>query len=189
MKIKIEPYSDHWELNYEKLKCVYIDKLKGLSVDIQHVGSTSVKGLAAKPIIDIDIIIENSELLNPVTKELIELGYSYQGNLGITGRYAFSKSHPFVPFKEDESEVIDHNLYVCELNCIALENHLQFRDYLRKHPKAVLEYASLKYNIAASTQDIKVYVAEKTAFITKILEHCGMPLSAIELIKDSNNLR
>lgn len=188
MKINIETYSDQWEINYEKLKCLFIQYLEGFSVDIQHVGSTSVKGLAAKPIIDIDIIIENLDFLDPVAEQLTELGYCYQGNLGIPGRYAFSKKHPFVPFKEEEGEVIDHNLYVCELNCIALENHLQFRDYLRTHPKAVREYATLKYNIAASTQDIKEYVAEKTAFITEILEHCGLPSSAIEVIKDSNKL-
>ncbi|MDQ8141439.1 GrpB family protein [Chryseobacterium sp. CFS15] len=188
MKIIIEPYSDDWKLKYEKIEYILKHYLDGLYSDIQHVGSTSVKGLAAKPIIDIDIIIQNLTVRDFITEKLTAMGYCYQGTLGIPGRYSFSQKHPFAPFNKESKEAITHNLYVCESGCVALENHLQFRNYLRNHPTAVKEYADLKYRIAASTEDINEYVAQKTAFITTILKECGLPSSAIQAIRDSNKL-
>lgn len=186
MKITIEPYTATWDLNYQKLRGVIRNLVKGLDTDIQHVGSTSVPGLAAKPIIDIDIIVDNVASLPSITEKLEAVGYRSLGSMGIPGRYAFSQNRPSVPFGDKDSIYIKHNLYVCEKNSTALKNHLLFRDYLRNNTDAVMAYSALKYKIAAQTTDIDQYVAQKTEFIISILIKCGLTVEALQEIRTSN---
>ena len=88
-RVVVVDYSPEWPLAFEQLKQLYTATLNGLITDIQHVGSTSVPGLAAKPVIDIDVIIESSHQLAPVVDKLAAIGYQHCGNLGIEGREAF----------------------------------------------------------------------------------------------------
>lgn len=81
-QIIIQDYSPQWQRDFELLKAVFADRLNGLISDIQHVGSTSVVGLAAKPVIDIDLIIDDREMLNEVTAALSTLGYEHIGDMG-----------------------------------------------------------------------------------------------------------
>src|ERR1043165_3962036 len=124
--ILIAEYSADWPLNFERLKAVYLQTLAGIKADVQHVGSTSVPGLAAKPVIDIDIIIESKEELPDVVAGLVTLGYEHVGDLGIAEREAFKPTRSTAPVSE-----IKHNLYVCIKGSVSLQNHLVFRDYLR----------------------------------------------------------
>ncbi|MBD3581309.1 GrpB family protein [Flavobacterium selenitireducens] len=183
--IKIEPYSSLWPIAYKQLRDVYELHLEGLFQEIQHVGSTSVDGLAAKPILDIDIIIEGEAQLAEIIYRLQDLGYSYVGTLGLPGRHAFTAKEPNVPLK-GEAKCMSHNLYVCINGSLSLENHLQFRDYLRAHPESVKEYATLKRELASKARTLEWYVAQKTAFITGVLQNCGFSEDAIDTIRSVN---
>ena len=89
--ISIEEANPEWSNIFQKLKDVIQQELKGIIIDIIHVGSTSIPNLAAKPIIDIDVIIETRELLPEISLKLQKLGYRHNGDQGIPGREAFKR--------------------------------------------------------------------------------------------------
>lgn len=176
--IIIEDYSPQWPVEYERLKKIYEQHLGHLAGDIQHVGSTSVPGLSAKPILDIDIIIDDENKLPTVIKILEGIGYAYAGDLGIKDRYAF---------RAPSSSTVAHHLYVCLAGSDSLLNHLKFRDYLRANPEAAAQYGTLKKQLAiAFADDIDGYVEQKTAFITGVLERSGFAEDVIKAIALQN---
>ena len=129
-------------------------------IHIEHVGSTAVTGLAAKPIIDIDVVIPSRADLPDAIARLATLGYVYQGELGIISREAFKRPPESPP----------QNLYVCAEDSPELRRHLAFRDYLRAHPDDARRYAELKRELAARyVTDIDRYVDGKAEFIEAIL--------------------
>lgn len=84
------PYDSNWRNEFEKIK-LYLERTLGNTIlGIEHVGSTSIEGLAAKPIIDLDVIIESYNNFEEVKSRLEVLGYSYEGDLGIKNRQAFA---------------------------------------------------------------------------------------------------
>ena len=89
--IIVEDYNPIWPTYFESFRQVYNQYAGDFLIDIQHVGSTSVPGLAAKPIIDIDIIVADEKNKLAVIKALAVLGYQHQGDLGVKGREAFKK--------------------------------------------------------------------------------------------------
>ena len=84
--IEIVAYDEKWEKAFSLLENVLVNTLEDLILCIEHVGSTSVKGLGAKPIIDLDIVIENDQLLPNIIQKLSRLGYIHEVDLGIKGR-------------------------------------------------------------------------------------------------------
>lgn len=96
------------------IESILTNKLNGIALRIEHVGSTSVPGLAAKPILDIDIVIESMEHLPRVIRKLDELGYVHEGNLGIKNREAFARRDIYVPYGSQGNEKFKHYLYVCD---------------------------------------------------------------------------
>ena len=141
----IHPYSPDWNTHFESIKNVLDKCLQGLDYTIEHVGSTAVPGLAAKPIIDIDIVFNDLSTF-PLIKQALELiGYFHNGNQGIDDREVFKR----VGTKQHEVlDTIKHHLYVCSANSPALIRHLITRDYLRNNEWAKAEYQQLKYVIA-----------------------------------------
>lgn len=181
-RVVVVDYLPEWPLAFEQLKQLYTATLNGLITDIQHVGSTSVPGLAAKPVIDIDVIIESSHQLAPVVDKLAAIGYQHCGNLGIEGREAFK-------YRKETTgmELPAHNLYVCLAGCISLQNHLLLRNYLLANPAALAQYSSLKKQLAGKYEfDIDKYVEGKTAFIVDILGRCGLDAEALKSITEAN---
>ncbi|HEU4718082.1 MAG TPA: GrpB family protein [Bacteroidia bacterium] len=173
-KIVIEEYSPQWAEIFLQLKTVFEIKAGKFLSGIHHVGSTSVPGLPAKPIIDIDLVIDEKEHFGPVKSILDDLGYDHAGDLGIDEREVFKRRDEFVPWGETQREWPLHNLYVCRNSITALKNHLAFRDYLRENPVKRDEYGALKKQIAAAhPHDIDAYVREKTDFVIKALRAKG----------------
>ena len=132
--MKVVDYDPEWSLEFERLRAVYMQHLGCLNVDVQHVGSTSVPGLAAKPIIDIDIIVESEATVAAAIKALRELGYIHLGDRGIVGRQAFERASEDVPYSVAQHTWPLHHLYVCVAGGTSLRNHLVFRDYLGPCP-------------------------------------------------------
>ncbi len=141
-KIIIADYSEEWPVLFNRLKNIYANTLGELVTGIEHVGSTSVKGLKAKPVIDIDIIIKDKDKLPPVIKILETLGYTHCGDLGINGREAFKCNSETVPLDGSNTIWPKHHLYVCLDGCDSLKNHLQFRNHLRAYPEQAQAYGN-----------------------------------------------
>jgi GrpB-like predicted nucleotidyltransferase (UPF0157 family) len=152
----IQPYNPEWASMFAALHSFLMEQLRGLDLAVHHVGSTSVPGLAAKPIIDIDIGYASQSDFPVVVSRLETLGYSHVGDQGIPGRDAFKRAQP--ADQHPVADTIQHHLYACWNQNDELRRHILFRDYLRKNADARREYAALKQRIAAETgQDRKRY--------------------------------
>lgn len=165
--IVVVPYDNNWKLQFETIRAEIQDALGELALSIEHVGSTSVEGLSAKPIIDIDVVIENESKLQAVVEKLAEIGYEHEGNLGIVGREAFGYT--------GKEHLQNHHLYVCTKDSPELKRHLTFRDYLRSHEEAVREYSRIKEEGAKLfPNDIDGYISYKTGWIENVYREIGL---------------
>jgi GrpB-like predicted nucleotidyltransferase (UPF0157 family) len=164
--ILVVPYDPAWPVEFEKIKCELEAVLEGSFLSIEHVGSTSVPGLWAKPIIDIDIVIEKGSF--PAVKEkLAAIGYEHVGDLDIPTREAFKYS--------GKEHLMEHHLYVCESDSPELHRHLVFRDHLRNHPEDRDRYSRIKEEMARLyPHDIDAYLAGKGPLILEIYRKCGL---------------
>jgi GrpB-like predicted nucleotidyltransferase (UPF0157 family) len=174
--IRIEEYSDDRPADFAVLRDRISCCLGNLASAIEHVGSTSVPGLAGKDKIDIDVV-SPMEHLTAIIELLTRIGYTYRGNLGIAGREVF----------EPPAEGYPHNLYVCSPGALSLRNHLTVRDHLRSHPAEAAAYADLKRRLAAEFPfDRSAYVAGKTEFIIAILARYGLSEEDLDSIRGDN---
>ena len=173
--IIVVPYNEKWPEEFEKIRERIATAVGDLTLSIEHVGSTSVKGLWAKPIIDMDVIIKSRDDLSEIKKRLLKIDYHHEGNLGIEGREAF--------WYEDKFDLMTHNMYVCALDCAELKRHLKYRDYLRSHPEAVEEYSKIKREAAALyPHDIDSYIRHKDPVGKELFKKCGIMNKKGELI-------
>ena len=188
-RIIIEDYNSNWAVEFNKLKNMISKHIKSEKIEIEHVGSTSILGLKAKPIIDIDIIIDDDSNKGEVISELSNLGYLHVGDLGISGREAFKRQDSKTPLDESNSDWHQHNLYLCIKGSIGLNNHLNFRNYLRGNQDKIIEYGKLKNKLAEKYPfDIDAYIDGKTNFIVDILSKTGIKERDINLIADENRI-
>ncbi|MGM7701525.1 GrpB family protein [Pseudalkalibacillus sp. Hm43] len=170
-KIDLRPYDPEWKNSFNLIKQGIQHDLSDLILAIEHVGSTSVTGLIAKPILDIDIVIDCNELLPEIITRFKKLGYEHEGDLGILGREAFRKTNSSVTEDWHRNDWMKHHLYVCTKDNEELKKHIMFRDFLRTNPEIVRKYGQLKRNLANSSNHREAYTAGKTEFIKGILDH------------------
>jgi GrpB-like predicted nucleotidyltransferase (UPF0157 family) len=164
----LQPYNTEWASHFEAIKIQLNNALKGVSFYIEHVGSTAVPGLAAKPIIDIDIIYPSASEFAKIKFALLEIGYYHNGNQGIEDREVFKRSGVIANAVLDK---IMHHLYVCPIGSKALERHLLFRDCLRNNESAREQYQEIKYRLAEeSGQHRKVYAELKELFVNDFID-------------------
>ena len=169
----IQAYQTSWVEDFNKIKTVLEKAIHPLLVSIEHVGSTAVPHLAAKPIIDIDIVYGEDTAFEDIKIGLEKLGYFHNGNQGIPRREVFKRSKMSIlhPILDD----IVHHLYVCLSDSEALQRHILLRDYLMENENARVEYQNIKYAVAEEVnQDKKQYAALKEVktkdFIDGIIE-------------------
>lgn len=126
---------------------------------IEHVGSTSVPGCAAKPIIDIMIGVRELAVGERCIEPLVGLGYEYMGEYGIPGRFYFRKGEPR-----------SHHIHLVEHGCDFWVRHIAFRDLLRARPDLAEQYSALKRELAGQYGADRVgYTEAKTPFIDAVL--------------------
>lgn len=127
--------------------------------------------LAAKPIIDIDVVIPSREVLPVIIRRLAVLGYRHQGDLRVSGREAFAADGADdAPRAGADRRWPTHHLYVCAAECEELRRHLAFRDWLWVHPARAADYGALKRQLAQVYRDDRdVYTEAKTEFIEAAL--------------------
>lgn len=165
-RVVVEKWNPQWKYEYEKIVASLGKDIIYNSIKIEHVGSTSVEGLSAKPIIDLDIVIENDNF--EIIKRLLnDKGYKHEGDLGIEGREAFSYS--------GKEELMTHHLYVCPKDSKELFKHITFRDFLKNNPALAAEYSKVKEQAAVLyPDDIDKYMEFKSEIIEKIYKKCGL---------------
>lgn len=156
--VVVVDYDPAWPKLFESLRDRIASALGPMALAIEHVGSTSVPNMPAKPIVDMDVVVRTEDV--PVATAAMEaLGYRHEGNLGIAGRDAFRWCADFPA----------HHLYVCPEGSPALRRHILFRDYLRTHPDAARDYAKHKLELAALHHDDRSkYQDAKAGFIDSI---------------------
>jgi GrpB-like predicted nucleotidyltransferase (UPF0157 family) len=158
--VDVVHYSPSWPDQFELVAADLRQALSGLpSARVEHVGSTSVPGLAAKPILDIDVIVDGEEMQEAVLA-MGSAGYVHRGDLGVADREAF--------YAPDESP--RRNVYVCRAGTLNVRNHLAVRDVLRRRADLRDEYAAVKLGLAAEPDmDIDTYIARKSSVLQKVL--------------------
>jgi GrpB-like predicted nucleotidyltransferase (UPF0157 family) len=158
--IVVTDYDEEWPLLFEQLAQPVRDAVVDLGAEVEHVGSTAVPGLAAKPIVDIDVVVPSADAVPTVIERLRSLGYVHQGDKGIRGREAFMWPRGARP----------HHLYVVVRGSRPSVEHIRFRDYLRDHPDVARDYAALKTGLADRHGDDPLsYTNAKSGFIAGVL--------------------
>ena len=166
-RVVVVPYDKAWKNAFEEIKTEIEAEIGDLIIGIEHVGSTSVEGMSAKPCIDIDVIIKDYSVFDEIVRKLGVIGYIHEGDLGIKDREAFKYA--------DKSHLMTHHLYVCPRDSEELHRHIAFRDFLRKNPEAVKEYSMVKEKAAALFPDeIEQYIAFKAPCIEELYKECGL---------------
>jgi GrpB-like predicted nucleotidyltransferase (UPF0157 family) len=171
MSALLEPYNPAWSVEFSDLSAIYAHALGPLALRIEHIGSTSIPGLAAKPILDVDIVMADYTVFPQIVAALAELGYAHNGDQGIPQREAFKPAAAFVPRCSPSREWRTHHLYVCPEQSPELQRHLRFRDALRASPALRQEYEAMKLDVAArSGGDRKIYAQLKEDFCRTFVE-------------------
>ena len=160
--ITVVNYDPEWPSKYVRERDYITEILKENCISIYHIGSTSVPGLAAKPIIDIMAVVRSLEKVDTVAEKFSEIGYEYLGEFGITGRRYLRKGG-------DERTHQIHIFQADDWNNIG--RHLAFRDYMHTHEKERNEYAKIKKDLAQKfPYDIDGYCDGKENFVREMEE-------------------
>lgn len=160
--VKILEYTPEWKNEYSKEKAILESALKDYNVDIQHVGSTSIVGCRAKPIIDIAIGVPSLAYGKNLIPILQEIGYYYDGRADFGVRYFLKKC---------ENDIETHFIHIEDKNSRIWQNHTVFRDYMNINPDKVTEYSNLKEDLFQKFyDDRKGYTRAKEQYIGKIIE-------------------
>lgn len=160
MKVRLSEFSENWTVMYQEeaqyLKTIFGDEV----IKFEHFGSTSVKGLKAKPVIDMMCIVKNIENVDLFNEKMISLGYDVAGEWGIEGRRLFRKG----------GENRTHHIHIYQFDNPQIERHLIFRDYLRSHPEEVERYSSFKEELAKLYENTSEYSPAKKSFVKEMEE-------------------
>jgi GrpB-like predicted nucleotidyltransferase (UPF0157 family) len=175
--VVINAYDPEWPRTFERIRAHVWPAVQHAAMSVEHVGSTSVPGLRAKPVIDACIVVASRRDIPYVVKGLTRVGYVHRGDLGVPGREAFQQPAAFPK----------HHLYASHRGSLNLKNQLGLRDYLRSHPEAAREYGDLKERLAERfPEDIDSYIAGKTEFILGILKQIGLTSEELAAIRSLN---
>ena len=161
--VRCEVYNEKWKEEFCRIKSMLLDCIGDLVIGIEHVGSTSVEGLASKPIIDIDLVFKSYDVFPILVKKLGAIGFRHDGDYGIKDREAFKR--------DCEDDFMPYHLYACPKDSKELLRHISFRDYLRANPQDRLDYGNLKLELARLyPNDINSYMAGKHDLIQHIYQ-------------------
>ena len=153
--LHIVPYDEAWPAEFAAEVVRIWPLLAPFARDIQHIGSTAVPGLAAKPILDIAVAVTSAGAVAACTPALVALGYTDRGQTDEQGHYYFVRDNPRT-----------HQVHVSQVPNLGWDARLLFRDRLRSDPALAAEYAALKQRLAAEFKSDKLaYCDAKTAFV------------------------
>jgi GrpB-like predicted nucleotidyltransferase (UPF0157 family) len=157
--VKLAPHSPEWARLFEEEKARLLVAAGPHVLDIQHVGSTSIPGISAKPIIDIAIAVNDFDEARVCIEPIVALGYEYKGEFGIPRRHYFTRGNPRT-----------HHVHMNEVTSQDWQQQILFRDYLRRHAEMAQRYAALKTELAHRfPTDREAYTEAKSPFIREVL--------------------
>ena len=158
-KVEVKKYDPMWKQKFEVERNKLGNLFQTILVNIHHIGSTSIPGLSAKPIIDLLIEVTDIEKVNAFNNQMTELGYEAKGENGIPLRRYFQKGG-------DERT---HHVHIYETGNSEIKRHLTFRDYLLNHPEKAKRYGKLKEQLAQHfPYDIESYIKGKDNFVKEL---------------------
>lgn len=180
MLVQVDSYNPEWPAQFAAMKSELEQILRNVQhSSIEHVGSTSVPGLAAKPVIDIDIIVDPDHLQNAIDAFAQEGSYSYRGEQGIPDRHAFKH--------KDENIKPKRNVYLCIDGCQALRNHLAVRDLCSQDREIREKYGSAKLELSKKEwESVDEYASAKTENLTWVLSKAGFDTRELDDIAEMN---
>jgi len=159
----VRPYDPVWPEWFEVLRAWLEPVLREVPHTVEHVGGTAIPGMTAKPLIDLDIVIDRGDFPR-VREALGRLGYQHQGDKGLRDREAFGR----VP-AEAKPSLPAHHLYVCMEGAPELRKHLLFRDFLRSHPEWVQRLSAHKVDLCKRyANDRQAYIDGKSEMVRQI---------------------
>jgi GrpB-like predicted nucleotidyltransferase (UPF0157 family) len=163
--VRLAPYDPLWPREFDAEADRLTRACEGLPLRLEHIGSTSIPGMFAKPVIDILAGVPPRASRAPYIAALVAIGYEHLGANGVPGRNYFRRGSPR-----------SHHVHMVSWSSQVWKNHLLFRDYLRAHADVAQEYAVLKRELAAAfPDDARQYSEEKGPFIKSVLRRAAIP--------------
>jgi Uncharacterized conserved protein len=160
-EVQLTPYDKEWATLFLDTKYEVQQILGSNVIDIQHIGSTSIKSIVAKPILDVAVIVYDLDKIN--FEGMKNNGYVFGGEAGVTGRSFFAKYR--------DGDISTHHIHCYEKDNQNLLANIAFRDYLIAHPDYAKQYSDLKMQLAKRYKSDRVtYTNEKTEFIKIVLQ-------------------
>lgn len=158
-RVVVKPYQEEWQYQFQQEAQTLHNLFGSLVVDIHHIGSTAVPGLAAKPVIDLLPVVTNLEQVDAFIARMEALGYEPRGENGLPGRRYFQKG----------GDNRTHHVHVFEVGNPEIERHLVFRDYLREHLEEALRYGELKLELSRTySTDVASYIEGKHDLVQQL---------------------
>jgi GrpB-like predicted nucleotidyltransferase (UPF0157 family) len=178
-RVQVVEYDPEWPGIFERVRSYVWPAVSDIALSVEHVGSTAVAGMSAKPVIDACIVVASRNDVSVCVDRLASIGYVHRGNLGVPDRQAFRRP----------DQLPRHHLYLSPRDSLSLKNHLGLRDYLRSHPKTAQEYGELKTSLARRfPSNIDRYLVGKTELILRILGEIGLKEDELAQIRRINQM-
>ena len=191
MKVTIEDHDPAWKAKFTDIREYLLRDLGDAPIiSIEHVGSTAIPGLKAKPVLDVDIIISPSSL-DASRSALVKAGYTDCHDTHVPGRYVFrqpgyGKLDP--AHGAGRNGELRYNTYIMLEGCSALKNHLDVRRVLMENPELRREYSDVKSELGGMEfPSIHGYVCGKTEILCKILRVAGWSEEELEPLIKANS--
>jgi len=162
--VEVVGYDSRWPEWFERVRALVGAAVAEIGAVVEHVGSTSVVGLAAKPIVDVDVVVQRSEDVGRAIAILERLGYQHRGDQGVPEREAFEAP--------SAGAGVEHHLYVVVAGSKPHRDHIDLRDYLRARPERAAAYARVKSELGARylPHDRVGYTDAKGPWIARALD-------------------
>ncbi|QOR65358.1 GrpB family protein [Cytobacillus suaedae] len=160
-KVEVTSYNPTWTKSYQSEAKRIQTIFSPILVNIYHIGSTSIPGLSAKPVIDILVEVSSLEKVDDFNQDMEKLDYEARGENGIPKRRYFQKG----------GDNRTHHVHIFEKGNTEIERHVTFRDYLRNHPQEADQYGALKEELAEKfPYDIEKYILGKDSLVKELDE-------------------
>jgi len=161
--VELRPHEKYWEEEAEKTIALLKEVLGEAAVDVQHVGSTAIRTICAKPILDIAVAVRSLEDIAPFAEKLSQNGFIDRGQ-DRPGQHLFVMGNM-------ETDIRTHHIHVVEVGNEAWTNYINFRDYCNAHPDEAVRYDALKRKLCTEYADNRaMYTPGKQALINELLE-------------------
>lgn len=165
--MKLTSYTNQWAATFQEEKERILSVFGNSPLDIQHIGSTAIPGIASKPIVDIMVLLPSIQDASKYLDSLHNLGYTYSKERSSTERHFFTKGSP-----------VTIHLSLTDRSTPYWDRQLAFRDYLLTHSDVAKEYAALKHSLIEKYPSGKdEYSYGKSEFVAAVLEKAGFPIS------------